>query len=142
MGYESQVAIMCEPVAAKHIRNTIDKIATEYGVKFAPDKEFVNDDCITFFWDWVKWYEHDPQYFPHIDCIMKALEFLEEAELENGSFYYCRIGEEIGDYESFGDSSLGWIGPAWHMDMKSLGEEMDTDYIAPSELLDYSNQNM
>ena len=50
-----------------------------------------------WYWDSIKWYEFDPEYFPEIDFISSFLHSLKEDD-----YLFIRIGENLEDIETNG----------------------------------------
>lgn len=100
MGYESKIYIHCD----KNAYNKLENIFWSNGY-FTPDKisgEVEEEHNIISYlieYDWVKWYEDNPEYYPEVDEIMSILSELEK-DNSKGSFGYLRIGEEYEDVET------------------------------------------
>ena len=97
MGYESKVYIHCDKNAYNRIKNYLNKYTPDTISKVTWGINTKEEYLIEY--DWVKWYENDPTYFPEVDKIMSVLSELEEDETK-GSFGYLRIGEDYEDIET------------------------------------------
>lgn len=109
MGYYSEVSIILHPSC----RSMIDDIIKKYYQEKAP--LFLNNDTILkhvienivipdkivngyilYYFDWIKWYDS-------FDLVILFNELFEKTDPDN--FCFCRIGEEYGDIEYFGNLS-------------------------------------
>lgn len=98
MGYRSEVKIVAGKTAAKAIKRVIKKF------NMTPDKIRVNEKGETLIeWDWLKWYEDDPDEFPEVSAIMAVVDkyiSLDPFKITvDTGMEYCRAGEDTTDTE-------------------------------------------
>lgn len=110
MGYRSDVAIAMKKSdydvmlqRAKELEENSEDVCDfiEEGYKQAipNDKHQPEnpDDFVYLFWEWVKWYTRDPEYFPEVTFIDDFLSEIDEYD-------FVRIGEEEDDTETIYNS--------------------------------------
>ena len=91
MGYESKVVINC----TKDVLKDYKKMFEKHG--FYPDKTYIHNDKVVFYWNWCKWYD----WFDEVKDIMELTDKLIQKDDKN-VFGFSRIGEEIDDAEEYG----------------------------------------
>lgn len=107
MGYYSDVALTLTKKGLKELQESLDaanitqktkdevKELFKYSQKHSLDS---SSGSKMWYWDSIKWYDYEPEYFPEVDFISSFLNSLDSEE-----YLFLRIGEDLDDIETLGE---------------------------------------
>lgn len=117
MGYRSDVAYAIRFKTKEHRIRFMAAQALDPEIDLK-DFNLIDDKTILLSYDEVKWYDED-------DWVKAHRRLLEDAKEQGCAWTFCRVGEEIGDIDQYGDDGKD-----------DEGNDMDApDIISPSQSL-------
>lgn len=99
MGYRSDVSLTITEEDFERLISEVKQSASEI-VKwvFNKAKKFISDDCVTLYWEWLKWDEG-----------FDEIQFFENFYQVLDNYHFIRIGEDVDDnYEDFRGEYMGF----------------------------------
>jgi hypothetical protein len=128
MGYRSQVALCFEKKAFfKHVKDSKESFKDA-------DIINVNEDCVLFIWEHVKWYDSYADVIA-IEKVMDRISF--DEELMDGDYFgFVRVGEETGHIETKGDPFSFEVYPVTYLETSNFGgdEVSVDDFFKPNSV--------
>ena len=102
MGYRSDVGFACDPII-KQVIETVGEWDREFKEFLDYGEDMASDDFGRYRWEGVKWYES----FPDVQIVENIMTMCDNCDI-NGlaydSYGFIRIGEELDDLETKGDT--------------------------------------
>lgn len=105
MGYYSETAIALTNKGVKTLQDKLDLATPEiekeiYSLLNAANQHYVDADsnAEVWHWDFLKWYESEPEFYPDIYFMQELLD-----SLDDDDYRFIRIGEDYDDTEVRGE---------------------------------------